>query len=62
MQEPTRDGNASDEEVRTGVRRRRWRDWDSIDRLGVVVSIATALLIIGLVVLSAFNGDPAPHP
>lgn len=42
-----------------GERGRRWRDWDFVDRLGIIVSVITALLIIGLVLLTALNSD---HP
>jgi hypothetical protein len=41
--------------------RRWWDSWDFVDRLGIVVTIVTALLIIGLVVATTLNGD-ATYP
>jgi hypothetical protein len=42
-----------------GGRRRWWHDWNFVDRLGIVVTIVTALLIIGLVLATGLNAD---HP
>jgi hypothetical protein len=41
--------------------RRWWRDWDFVDRLGVAVTIVTALLLIGLVLATTLNSD-SPYP
>jgi hypothetical protein len=41
--------------------RRWWRDWDFVDRLGIVVTIVTALLLIALVLATTLNSD-SPYP